>query len=400
MVRQRLVLRARNEFAQAFGPGLPAAIAVAPGRVNLIGEHTDYNDGFVLPMAIDRHVAVAFAPRQDRVLRARASEFGETRELSLDALERRTTGEPARRSARGGWFGYVAGVAWAMLGAGQALRGADLAIASDVPVGAGLSSSAALEIAVSRALGAASGLTWDPRRAARLAQQAEHEFAGVACGIMDQLSVAAAREGSALLIDCRSLETRDVPIPDTARILVFDSGVRRELAASAYNDRRASCERVVAALRSRDSWVRALRDADDGMLAAQAPALDPVDVRRASHVIAENRRPAALADAFAARDLERAGRLMMHSHASLRDLYEVSSPELDALVELAILQPGCTGARLTGAGFGGCVIALVEAGSIERVMSSVEAGYEERTGRSTTAFACLPSAAAQVIEAS
>ena len=394
------VLRARQEFEQAFARGVRPEIAAAPGRVNLIGEHTDYNDGFVLPMAIDRHVAVAFAPREDRVVRAYASEFGETRELSLDALERRTTTEPARRSTRGGWFGYVAGVAWAMLGAGQALRGADLAIASEVPVGAGLSSSAALEIAVAQALSAVAGLEWDPRRAARLAQQAEHEFAGVACGIMDQLSVALAREGCALLMDCRSLETRAVPIPETARILVFDSGVRRELAASAYNDRRASCDRVVAALRARDSWVRALRDADDAMLAEQAASLSAVDVRRASHVIAENRRPAALADAFAAGDLERAGRLMMHSHASLRDLYDVSSPELDALVELAIVQPGCTGARLTGAGFGGCAIALVEAGSVERVMSSVETGYEERTGRPTTAFVCLPSEGARVIEAS
>ncbi len=214
---------------------------------------------------------------------------------------------------------------------------------------------------------------------------------------MDQLSVASARKGCALLLDCRSLDTRDVPIPDTARILVFDSGVRRELTTSAYNERRASCERVVAALRRRHAWVRALRDADDALLAEVAASLDAVDVRRASHVIAENRRPAALADAFAAGNLERAGRLMMHSHASLRDLYEVSSPELDMLVELAIEQPGCTGARLTGAGFGGCVIALVEAGSVERVLSSVEAGYEARTGRPTAAFACVPSEGARVL---
>ena len=400
MVRHHLLQRVRREFEQAFGCDARPSIAVAPGRVNLIGEHTDYNDGFVLPMAIDRHVAVAFAPRQDGVVRAHASEFGETRELSLAALERRTTSEPDKRSARGGWFGYVAGVAWAMLRAGEALHGADLAIASDLPAGAGLSSSAALEIAVARALGAVSGLEWDPRRAARLAQQAEHEFAGVACGIMDQLSVALAREGCALLIDCRSLETRDVPIPETARILVFDSGVRRELAASAYNDRRAACERVVAALQARHAWVRALRDVDDALLAEATAALDPLDVRRASHVIAENRRPAALADAFACGNLERAGRLMMHSHASLRDLYDVSAPELDALVDLAIVQPGCTGARLTGAGFGGCAIALVEAGSVERVMSSVEAGYEERTGRSTTAFVCQASEGARMIEQS
>jgi galactokinase len=254
-------------------------------------------------------------------------------------------------------------------------------------------------MAVARALGEVSAIPWEPRAAARIGQQAEHEFAGVACGIMDQLSVAASRAGSALLIDCRSFEMRDVPVPDNARILVFDSGVRRELASSAYNDRRAACERVVAAMHERHAWVRALRDADDALLAEVAPALDPTDVRRASHVIAENQRPASLADAFAAGDLGRAGRLMMHSHASLRDLYEVSSPELDALVELATEQPGCTGARLTGAGFGGCAIALVEAGSVERVLSTVEAGYEKRSGRVPTAFVTAPSQGAQILGA-
>jgi galactokinase len=398
MVRQRLLQRVRHDFEHAFGSDAATRLAVAPGRVNLIGEHTDYNDGFVLPMAIDRHLAVAFAPRPDRTLRAYAAEFGQTRDISLDTLESRSVGAPDKRSGRGGWFGYVAGVAWAMLGAGQRVRGADMAIAGDLPLGAGLSSSAALEIAVARALAAVSELEWDARGAARLAQRAEHEFAGVQCGIMDQLSVAVAREGAAVLIDCRSLETRYVPIPEPARIVVFDSGVRRELTASAYNDRRASCARVVAALQARDAWVRALRDVDDALLMDMAASLDAADVRRASHVIAENRRPAAIADAFAVGDLDRAGRLMMHSHASLRDLYDVSAPELDALVDLAISEPGCFGARLTGAGFGGCVIALVESGSVERVMSSVEAGYEERTGRSTIAFVARPSAGARVLE--
>jgi galactokinase len=214
---------------------------------------------------------------------------------------------------------------------------------------------------------------------------------------MDQLAVAVSREGCALYIDCRSLEMRHVPLPAEARIVAFDSGVQRELATSAYNDRRAACERVVAALRSRYSWVHALRDVDDPLLAEYAGALDPVDFRRAAHVVAENQRPAAMANAFAVGDLARAGRLMMHSHASLRDLYDVSSPALDTLVELAIAEPGCWGARLTGAGFGGCVIALVEEGSVERVMSSVEIGYEQRMGRPTTAFVCKPSGGAQLL---
>jgi galactokinase len=399
MVRDRLLNRARQDFDRAFGPRAWPSVAAAPGRINLIGEHTDYNDGFVLPMAIDRHVVIAFAPRADRVLRAYSAEFNQTRDLSLDTLERRSAAD-GKKSGRGGWFGYIAGVAWAMIRAGQRLEGADLAIVSDLPVGVGLSSSAALEIAAARALTAVAGLEWHPVAIAQLAQQAEHEFAGVACGIMDQLCVAASKERAALLIDCRSLETRDVPIPESARFVAFDSGVRRELASRAYNDRRAACERVVAALRHRDSWVHALRDADDAMLAAVAPSLDPVDVRRASHVIAENRRPLALANAFADHDLARAGRLMMHSHASLRDLYEVSSAELDTLVDLAIEQPGCSGARLTGAGFGGCAIALVEEGSVERVMSSVEAGYEQRFGRAPTAFVCRAADGAAVLRES
>jgi len=394
IVRPRLLQQAQQVFEQAFGTDVAPRIATAPGRINLIGEHTDYNDGFVLPMAIDRHVAVAFAPRADRVLRAHSVEFRQTRDVSLDTLERRSAADRAKRSGRGGWFGYVAGVAWAMIGAGHRLNGVDMAIVGDLPAGVGLSSSAALEIGVARAIAEVAGLPWNPMDVARLAQQAEHEFAGVACGIMDQVAVSAAHEGTALLLDCRSLETRNVPIPAGARLVVFDSGVRRELAASAYNDRRAACERVVAALQKRDRWVHALRDADDAMLAAVASTLDPQDVRRASHVIAENRRPLVLANAFEDGDLARAGRLMMHSHASLRDLYEVSSPELDVLVDLSIEQPGCTGARLTGAGFGGCVIALVEEGSVERVMSSVEAGYEQRCGRSTTAFVCRPAGGA------
>jgi len=395
MARDRLLQQAAQLFEHRFGRA-PVSVVAAPGRVNLIGEHTDYNDGFVLPMAIDRYVAAAVGPRSDRVLRVFSSEFQQMREISLEALERRTTASPERRSGRGGWFGYLAGVAWAMLTAGHRLRGADVSLVSDLPVGAGLSSSAALELAIARALAETSDIPWDPRTFALMAQRAEHEFAGVACGIMDQLSVAASREDCALLIDCRSLETRDIPLPPDARIVVFDSGVRRELASSAYNDRRAACERVVAALRRRYSWVHALRDADDALLADVAHDVDPLDLRRAAHVIAENRRPLELANAFACNDLQRAGRLMMHSHASLRDLYEVSSPQLDTLVDLALEQPGCTGARLTGAGFAGCIIALVEAGSVERVMSSVEIGYEERQRRQTTAFVCRPSGGASL----
>jgi galactokinase len=387
LVREPELQRARDAFAAAFGADRRPQLVAAPGRINLIGEHTDYNDGFVLPMAIDRYVTIAFAPRPDQILRAHAAEFGQVREVSLEALRQRTHTAPDDPGERGGWFNYVAGVAWAMLGASQAIRGADLAIVSEVPIGAGLSSSAAVEIGVARALSAVSDVEWDPATAARQAQRAEHEFAGVACGIMDQLSIAAARDGCALLIDCRSLSTQDVPVPSAARLVVFDTGVRRELASVAYNDRRAACERVVAAVQAVEPPVRALRDVDEPLLAHVAPTLDAVDARRAAHVIAENRRPSALANAFADGKLTRAGQLMRESHASLRDLYEVSCPELDAIVDLASAQVGCFGARLTGAGFGGCAIALVEADAVNRVIAATQAGYQQRTGRTAVAFA-------------
>ena len=386
---------ARDEFEDVFGTR-PSGVVLAPGRVNLIGEHTDYNDGFVLPMAIDRSMAIAFAPREDDTLRVWSNEFGQTREVLLDGLRRRAAGN-GNRSRRGGWFGYVTGVAWAMYGGGLDVRGADLAIVSDLPPAAGLSSSAALEVGVARALAAASALEWDPRAVALMAQRAEHEFAGVACGIMDQLSVASAHEGCALLLDCRSLDARDVPIPRDARVAVFDTGVRRSLTTSAYNERREACERAVAAVRTIDPSVRALRDVDMALLGRARDAMDPAAFRRASHVVPENVRPVEMAAVLESHDLARAGRLMADSHASLRDLYEVSCPELDAIVELASAQPGCYGARLTGAGFGGCAIALADADAVDAIAAAVASGYKSRTGRDTTPFVCRPSAGAHVV---
>jgi galactokinase len=393
-----LVERARREFERTFGRGATPRVAVAPGRINLIGEHTDYNDGFVLPMAIDRHLAVAFAPRSDRTLRVRAAELDQVHELSLETIEQRGDAASGHYWASGAWSRYVAGVAWAFADAGYALGGADLAIVSDLPIGGGLSSSAALEIAVARALSAVSDAGWDGRVAATLAQRAEHVFAGVLCGIMDQLSVACAREQCALLIDCRSLDTEDVPVPGRARLIVIDTGVRRELAASGYNDRRAACARVVAAAQRVQPDVRALRDVDEALLAGLGDSLDPIDARRAAHVIAENRRPHAMSAALATGDLARAGRLMLESHASLRDLYEVSCPELDRVVELACGQDGCQGARLTGAGFGGCAIALVDAGTVDGVMASLRTGYQRPDGRPPTVFECRPSGGARIVE--
>jgi galactokinase len=364
---------ARLAFARV-SSAEPQGVAFAPGRVNLIGEHTDYNDGVVLPMAIREGLAAAFAPRPDGVLRVHAANLGETREISLDQLR----GRPV---PVGGWLRYAAGTAWAMLSAGIPIPGANIAIAASLPPGAGLSSSAAFELAIARALTAAAGLRWDPVAAALLAQRAEQEFAGVACGVMDQMVVACAAERHALLLDCRSFVARQVTLPDAVRVVVMNTGVRRSLTTSAYNDRRAACERAVAAVRRIDSSVTALRDVGAGLLERARGGMDPVDFRRAAHVVAEIPRPERLAAAFAAGDLVAAGRLMNDSHESLRDDYEVSCPELDLLVALARAEPGCHGARLTGAGFGGCAIALVDADSVDAFSRVVPHRYGAALGR-------------------
>jgi galactokinase len=283
-----------------------------------------------------------------------------------------------------------------MAGEGIRLRGADLAITTDLPTGAGLSSSAALEIGVARALAAVSGAEWNPIQAARLAQRAEHAFAGVACGIMDQLAVAATQPGTALLIDCRSLDTMAVPVPVAARIVIFDTGVRRALAGSAYNDRREACARAVERIRTLDPNVRALRDVSPELLERARELFDPIDCRRAQHVVHENARPHALAAAFADGKLRAAGQLFNESHASLRDLYEVSCLELDVVVELANAEVECVGARMTGAGFGGCAIALAT-GDTETFVRRLTDGYLARTGLKGTPFVCRPSPGAQIV---
>lgn len=390
------VERARLRFEELFRSS-PAGVVFAPGRVNLVGEHTDYNDGFVLPIAIDRGLALAFAPRSDDQLRVHSADIPQTRDLRLGQLRHRVSVAPDQRGQRSSWFGYVAGVAWAMLGAGMPIRGADVALAGDLPMGAGLSSSAALEIGIARTLAAVAELEWDPKTAALLAQRAEREFAGVACGIMDQLVVASARENCALFIDCRSLDTRDVQLPESVAVVIFDSGIRRDLVSSAYNDRRAACERAVDAIRVLHPEVVALRDADGSMLEAAKSSMAAEDYLRARHVLAENPRPAALSAALESGDLTSAGRVMVESHESLRDLFQVSTGELDALVEAATSQPGCYGARLTGAGFGGCVVAIADASAVEKLIAGVSEQYRTRCGRETRAIVCRASAGTRLI---
>jgi galactokinase len=364
-------------------------VAVSPGRVNLIGEHTDYNEGFVLPMAIGRAVVVVFRRRADRILRGHSVAFDETRELTIDGL-----------SLPGGsdWLSYVAGVVWAFASEGLPVCGLDIVVDGDVPIGAGLSSSAALEMATARALSAAAGLSWDPVRMAKIGQKAENRYVGMHCGIMDQFASAACEDGRALLLDCRSLETRPVPVPDKAAVVVMDTGARRALAGGAYNDRRTACERVVAELRRTAPGVRALRDVTTGQLEAARPRLDPADFRRASHVVPENRRPVEMAEALQRADLARAGRLMNDSHFSLRDLYQVSCDELDLVTAIARAQPSCFGARMTGAGFGGCAVALVREDAVAGFCGAVLSGYRAEIDLPAALYPCRPVAGARLLE--
>jgi galactokinase len=383
-----LVRRAASRFGETF-PGEAPRIAVAPGRVNLIGEHTDYNDGFVLPMAIARAVVVAFRPRSDGVLRAHGVAYGETKEAATSSL-----------AAPGGqdWFAYVAGVVWAFASEGLPVCGMDVVVDGDVPIGAGLSSSAALEMATARALCAAASTPWEPVRMARLGQLAENRYVGMNCGIMDQFASAACTAGHALLLDCRSLETRPVPLPDAVAVVVMDTGARRSLAASAYNERRAACERVVAELARARPGIAALRDVSLEELEAALPRLDATDAKRARHVVAEIARPAAMATALGEGDLVKVGRLMKESHVSLRDLYEVSCEELDLMTSLARRQPSCYGARMTGAGFGGCAIALVDAADVNAFCEEVLFGYKATFDLPAALYPCRPVSGARLLE--
>ena len=343
-------------FDARFG-GEPNFIIRAPGRVNLIGEHTDYNDGFVLPMAIERATWVALRPRPDRMVSI-ASVGHEDVAFDLNDFER----------GDDGWAEYVKGVAWAI--GSKELSGWEGAFASDIPIGAGLSSSAALEIAAALAFSTASNLPWEPTAAAVDAQRCENEWMGLGSGIMDQLIIATAEEGNATLIDCRTLNLHPAPLPDGVAIVILDTGTRRELVGSEYDDRRSACERASAA-----AGVEALRDLAVTDMNDLADVVDPVTFRRARHVVTENARTVEAATALETGDVIRFGRLMAESHRSLRDDYEVSSSALDLMVDIASGLDGCLGARMTGAGFGGCAVALVRNDEANRFAGEVADRY-------------------------
>jgi len=357
----------RARFAARFGRACSVA-ARAPGRVNLIGEHTDYNDGFVLPMATTQSTWVAAAARADGRLRAVS--------LPLDAEFAVDLGPVGPLELRG-WAAYVAGVAVALRERGIAIPGADLLIDSDVPVGGGLSSSAALELAALLALVELAGSRMESVAAADLARQVEHRFARVPCGIMDQYASMLGRADTALLLDCRTQRWEHIPLLlGDYVVVVVDSGVRHDLAAGEYARRQAECRRAVELLRARHPQVRALRDATEAMVTELAREAEAPVAARARHVVTENARTLAAADALRRGDLARLGQLMLESHRSLQRDYEVSVPALDRLVEIAGRVEGVLGARLTGGGFGGCIVALVHRDALARLREALRRDYD------------------------
>jgi galactokinase len=350
----------------------PRAIRIvrAPGRVNLIGEYTDINAGFVLPAAIDREIRIAYIPSGDRRVELTRLDDGDTGTFELDS--------PRQRS--GTWPDYVAATAWALAEAGLPIGGLRGVIGSTLPEGAGLSSSAAIELASAWALLGDAAPTIDRLELARICQRAENGYVGVQSGLMDQFASSCGVADAALLLDCRSTEWRTVAVPDDLALVVCHTGSPRRLDSSEYNVRRAQCEAAVEGLRKVDPSVRSLRDVSAALLAAARGGLDPVVARRAEHIIAENDRVLATLAAFEAGDLAAVGEAFGASHVSLRDLFEVSSPELDALVEIAGAVPGVVASRMTGAGFGGSTINLVHPEAVGALRAAVLAEYPARTG--------------------
>ncbi len=362
----------------------PKYLVRAPARANVIGEHTDYNDGFVMPMAVDRALWLALAPRPDDTLRVHSMDFdGEMVAFSLAKLQDDSLPH---------WSKHVRGAWWLTAKKGYALPGADVLIGSDIPIGAGMSSSAAIGVAVIEAvLALAEDSSNSQIDKALLAVELEHKFMGVPCGVMDQIASAAGLEGSAMLLDCRSLEIIPIPIPDGVQVLVMDTKVSRALADTAYAERRRECQEAATILE-----VPALRDATLELVELERSNLGETRFRRARHVVTENMRTLTMRGALKQCDLDRAGELLNASHASLRNDFEVSVRELDLMCGLAQSQSACYGARLMGGGFGGSAVALVQADGVEALTTYLEEHYAEETGLRPAFYFCSPSSGSQV----
>lgn len=354
----------------------------APGRVNLIGEHTDYNDGFVLPTDIDRAIWIYAASRNDLLVRAHSLDFGQATTFEIDRIS---------RDDNALWSNYIRGVIDEYRKRGNTVRGMDLLVSGNVPIGSGLSSSAALEVATAETCRVISGIDIDPVSMALLAQSAERNFVGVQCGIMDQFVSALGRANAALFLDCRDLSYELVPLHMEARIVICDTRKQRSLQTSEYNKRRTECEGAVRALKPVLGDIQALRDVSSKQLEEHKSQMPELWYRRARHVVTENERVLTAVESLKNGDVQHFGRLMYESHASLRDDYEVSSRELDIMVELASKQKGTIGARMTGAGFGGCTVNLVSSGAVSDFQGAIEEGYQSATGLKPLIYVSSPS---------
>jgi len=370
----------RGKFASLYGG--EARIFRAPGRVNLIGGHVDYNEGWVLPIAIDRYCYVLARVRDDRVLRIHSEEFDETLEVVLNAP----------RGDTHHWSGYARGVVWSLEQAGVNTSGADLLIASEVPVGSGLSSSAAVEVATAFALLGVSGQKMERTALARACQRAENEFVGMRCGIMDQLAACYGQQGHALWIDCRTLDVETVALDESqVRVVVANTMVKHALAGSEYNVRRQECEEAVRRIRESKPAVRALRDVTWAEIEELAASWPENIRRRARHVTSEIARVQAAVEALRKSNFQEMGRLMAASHASLDADYQVTSPELNTMMRLARELPGCLGARMTGGGFGGCTVNLVSTAEVEEFAGELARRYRDATGVGAAILICRAS---------
>ena len=369
----------QRKFVQLYG-NRPEIVVRAPGRVNLIGEHTDYNDGFVFPAAIERDVLIAASPRLDGQVRACALNFNQSSTFTLNTL--RAAGEGREK-----WSNYLRAMAWILLQEGHDVVGMDCAVHGSVPLGAGLSSSAAMLVAGGLAFAATSGIVLEPVQLALLAQKAERQFVGVNVGIMDQFISSLGQKDHALLIDTRSLTYEAVPLPASGvSIVIADTNKKRGLVDSEYNTRRAECERAVAILQGHLPEIRALRDVTTEDFARYQNALPEPVRNRARHVVTEDARTLESVEALKAGNIARFGKLMNASHESLKNDYQVSCAELNALVEAARSLDGVFGARMTGAGFGGCTVNLVADGAVERFKKEVPPRYRQATGLEATIY--------------
>jgi galactokinase len=381
----------KQQFTDAFGAGGKIHVVRAPGRVNLIGEHTDYNDGFVFPMAIEPHVLIACRSRDDSGVRIASTVFpGQVAEFSVDQPIK--AGDPK-------WANYSKGVAAELIRAGIPLAGMDAMITNTLPVGGGLSSSAAIEVATLQAFLTLGGLKMEPNRIALISQRAEHEYAGVPVGIMDQMIVASAKPGHAMLLDCRDLSKQFIALDEKElRVVIANSMVKHELTGGEYAKRRKQCEEGVAFFQQENPNIKALRDVSVKQVEAAKGKLPEVIYKRCHHVVMENRRTTEAAQLLGQSRYEQVGQLMVQSHNSLRDDYEVSVPELDFLVEESMKVKGVYGARMTGGGFGGCIVALAQPRAVEALTSHLMAEYPKRWNKAPTIFATTAAAGVTVLE--